>query len=110
LGIGGEQAVFQCSVPDPSTAWLKTKAQLDELAMKAREMFESASIRYPKSERWHIFYAGPAPGAVVVGQQLNPTMIPVVQLYEFQRPSHIPSILIKPSDSALTRWASRVSA
>jgi hypothetical protein len=104
--IGGEQAVYQCSVPDPSTAWLKSKTQLDELARKAREMFELASIRYPQSGRWHIFYAGPAPGAVVVGQQLNPTMIPAVQLYEFQRPNHIPSILIKPSDSALTRWAS----
>jgi hypothetical protein len=106
LTIDGEQAVYQCSVPDPSTAWLKCKAQLDELARKAREMFELASTRYPQSGRWHIFYAGPAPGAVVVGQQLNPTMIPAVQLYEFQRPNHIPSILIKPSDSALTRWAS----
>jgi hypothetical protein len=105
--IGGEQAVYQCSVPDPSTAWLKSKAQLDELARKAREMFELASIRYPQSGQWHIFYAGPAPGAVVVGQQLNPTMIPAVQLYEFQRPNHIPSILIKPSDSALTRWTSK---
>jgi hypothetical protein len=106
LRIGGEQAVYRCSVSDPSTAWLKCKAQLDELARKAREMFELASTRYPQSGRWHIFYAGPAPGAVVVGQQLNPTMIPAVQLYEFQRPNHIPSILIKPSDSALTRWAS----
>ena len=107
LRIGGEQAVYQCSVPDPSTAWLKSKAQLDELARKAREMFEMASIRYPQSCRWHIFYAGPAPGAIVIGQQLNPTMIPAVQLYEFQRPNHIPSILIKPSDSALTRWTSK---
>ena len=107
LRIGVEKAVYKCSVPDPSTAWLKCKAQLDELARKAREMFEVASTRYPKSGRWHIFYAGPAPGAVVVGQQLNPTMIPpAVQLYEFRRPNHIPSILIEPSDSALTRWES----
>jgi SMODS-associated and fused to various effectors sensor domain len=104
--IGGELAAYQCSVPDPSTAWLKSKTQLDELARKAREMFEQASIKYHQSGRWHIFYAGPAPGAVVVGQQLNPTMIPAVQLYEFQRPDHIPSILIRPSDSALTRWTS----
>jgi len=106
--IGGEQAVYQCSVPDPSTAWLKCKEQLDELARKAREMFEQASIKYQQSSRWHIFYAGPAPGAVVVGQQLNPTMIPAVQLYEFQHPNHFPSILIRPSDSALTRWTSNV--
>ena len=67
-------------------------------------MFEAAAICYPGSQRWHILYAGPAPGGVVVGQQLNPTMIPKVQLYEFQRPRHIPSITITPHDSSLTRW------
>jgi hypothetical protein len=108
LEVGGDQAVFQCSVPDPSSSWLRSKSQLDELARKAREMFEQASIKYPRSGRWHIIYAGPAPGAVVVGQQLNPTMVPAVQLYEFQHPNHIPSILIKPNDSALTRWTSKV--
>lgn len=103
-----EQAIFQCSVPNPSTAWLQSKLQLDELARKSRETFERASTKYSKSERWHIFYAGPAPGAVVVGQQLNPTMVPTIQLYEFQRPNHIPSILIGPEDSALTRWISNI--
>jgi hypothetical protein len=106
--IGGEQAAYECSVPDPSTSWLKSKTQLDELARKAREMFELASIRFPKSLRWHILYAGPAPGAVVIGQQLNPTMIPAIQLYEFQRPNHIPSMTISAHDSSLTRWASRI--
>jgi hypothetical protein len=101
---GKDRAVYRCSVPDLSTGWLKSKAQLDELARKAREMFEAAAVRYPTSARWHIFYAGPAPGGVVVGQQLNPTMIPEVQLYEFQRPRHIPSITITPHDSSLTRW------
>ena len=76
--------MYQCSVPDLSTGWLKSKTQLDELARKAREAFEAAAIRYPNSPRWHILYAGPAPGGVVVGQQLNPTMIPMVQLYQFQ--------------------------
>jgi len=104
---GGDLAVYKCSVPDLSTGWLKSKAQLDELARKAREMFEAASICYPRSPRWHILYAGPAPGGVVVGQQLNPTMIPKVQLYEFQRPRHIPSITITPHDSSLTRWTAR---
>jgi hypothetical protein len=102
---GNDHAVYRCSVPDLSTGWLKSKAQLDELARKAREMFEAAAIRYPTSARWHIFYAGPAPGGVVVGQQLNPTMIPTVQLYEFQRPHHIPSLTITPLDSSLSSWA-----
>jgi hypothetical protein len=105
--IGGDQAVYRCSVPDLSTGWLKSKTQLDELARKAREMFEGAAIYYPRSPRWHILYAGPAPGGIAVGQQLNPTMIPTVQLYEFQRPRHIPSITITPHDSSLTRWTAR---
>lgn len=109
MSIGGEQSVYELSIPEPSTTWLKSKAQLDELARKVREMFEVASIRYPRSRRWHILYAGPAPGAVVVGQQLNPTMIPLVQCYEFQRPRHLPSISIKPRDSALTRWTDGIA-
>jgi hypothetical protein len=105
--LGGKHATYECSVPNPSTGWLQSKTQLDELARKSREMFESASIKYPQSGRWHVLYAGPAPGAIVVGQQLNPTMIPLVQLYEFQRPNHIASILIDAGDSPLTRWTKR---
>jgi hypothetical protein len=73
----------------------------------AMHTFEAAAIRYPNSPRWHILYAGPAPGGVVVGHQLNPTMIPTVQLYEFQRPRHIPNITITPYDCSLTRWTLR---
>lgn len=102
--IGGDQAVFRCLISNPSTSWLRSKSQLDELARKSREVFESAASLYPRSQRWHIIYAGPAPGGIVVGQQLNPTMIPVVQLYEFQRPKHISSITITPKDSSLSRW------
>ena len=47
-GTGGDRAVYRCSVPDLSTGWLKSKTQLDELARKAREMFEAAAIRYPR--------------------------------------------------------------
>jgi hypothetical protein len=102
--IGGEQSVYALTVSNPSISWLKGKYQLDELARKTREMFELASGRYPRSRKWHIFYAGPAPGAIVVGQQLNPTMIPSVQCYEFQNPDHIASILISKQDSILNDW------
>jgi hypothetical protein len=44
-----DSAVYRCSVPDMSTGWLKSKAQLDELARKAREMFEAAAVRFPNS-------------------------------------------------------------
>jgi hypothetical protein len=104
--VGGQQAVYECSVANPSSAWLQSKTQLDELARKSREMFEEASIKYRQSGRWHVLYAGPAPGAVVVGQQLNPTMVPPTQFYEFQRPNHLPSILTSADDSAFTRWTS----
>ena len=107
--IVGEQAVYSCSVPAQSTAWLKSKAQLDELARKAREMFELAANKYPKSSGWNVFYAGPAPGAVVVGQQLNPTLIPTVQCYEFQHSKHIPSVRISPRNSILNSWIQTAS-
>ena len=102
--LNGGCAVYECIVPDPSTSWLKSKSQLDELARKAREMFETASASFPRSTQWHILYAGPAPGAVVIGQQLNPTMVPLVQLYEFQFPAHVASITIGREDSPLARW------
>jgi hypothetical protein len=101
--MNGGCAVYECIVPDHSTSWLKSKTQLDELARKAREMFETASASFPRSTRWHILYAGPAPGAVVIGQQLNPTMVPLVQLYEFQFPIHVASLTITPEDSPLVR-------
>lgn len=65
-----------------------------DLACMAREVFEDAMAICPGADRWHVFYAGPAPGAVAVGQQLNPTTTPPVQFYEFRHPNHIPSVLI----------------
>jgi hypothetical protein len=72
-------------VESPSTGWLVSPCQLATLAQRARSLFEAALQAYPRSQAWHIFYAGPAPGAVVVGQQLNPTMSPPVHLYEYVR-------------------------
>jgi hypothetical protein len=71
-------------VPEPGTAWLQHRAQLKELSMIARRSFEAAVRRFPAATRWHLFYAGPAPAAVAIGQQINPTMCPPVQLYEFR--------------------------
>jgi len=45
----------------------------------------------PEAVEWHIFYAGPAPLAVSIGQQLNPTMYPPIQLYEYRhKETHSP--------------------
>jgi hypothetical protein len=53
------------------------------VAVEARQAFERAVQLFPGATRWHIFYAGPAPVAVAIGQQLNPTMCPRIQLYEY---------------------------
>lgn len=94
----GFAGVVRLGVPAPSTGWLQTDSQLTGLGVLARESFERLATEFPAASRWHIFYAGPAPGAVVVGQQLNPTMTPPVQLYEFQRgavPEHSPSVVLQ---------------
>ena len=87
--------IVSVSVPTPRTSWLQSPRQLVDLARTAREIFEDVMGNSPGAGRWHVFYAGPAPGAVAVGQQLNPTMTPPIQLYEFRHPGHIPSVLIE---------------
>lgn len=92
--------VVHVRVEHPSVQWLKEPAQLEWLTETAAEVFEQVGGAFPKAERWHIFYAGPAPGAVIVGQQLNPTMSPQTQLYEFARasqPRYLPSIVLAPA-------------
>jgi len=87
--------VLSINLADPRTSWLTSPRQLIELARLAREAFEDVLAGKPGIARWHLFYAGPAPGAVAVGQQLNPTMTPPVQLYEYRYPEHLPSLLIQ---------------
>ena len=89
--------VIDIKIPSPNTGWLRSQEQLKDLAGKARRLFEQCLSFYPKASKWHIFYAGPAPGAVAVGQQLNPTMCPPVQFYEFRkgrRPAYQPSLIV----------------
>jgi hypothetical protein len=79
----GAIGVVHVLARDPSTAWLCASAQLDELGSLSSGLFESLMRKFPNASGWHILYAGPAPGAVKIGQQLNPTMTPLVHLYEF---------------------------
>lgn len=71
-------------VPTPTTGWLQHPDQLTWAALEARRAFERAVQLAPHAEVWHLFYAGPAPLAVAVGQQINPTMYPAIQLYEYR--------------------------
>jgi hypothetical protein len=82
-------------VPQPSTGWLQHPNQLTWAALEARRAFERAMQLVPGAAEWHLFYAGPAPLAIAIGQQLNPTMYPAIQLYEYrhkQSPRYKPSI------------------
>jgi SMODS-associated and fused to various effectors sensor domain/HNH endonuclease len=72
-------------VPHPSIAWLQHPDQIKWSALEARRAFERAVQLFPNARIWHVFYAGPAPIAVALGQQINPTMCPRVQLYEYDR-------------------------
>jgi hypothetical protein len=85
-------------VPQPSTAWLQHPDQLTWAALEARRAFERAVHLAPDAAEWHLFYAGPAPLAVAIGQQLNPTMYPTIQLYEYRHkesPRYKPSIRLR---------------
>jgi hypothetical protein len=73
------------TIATPSVHWLVSPDQLESLGNVAGDVFASLLARLPNASRWHIFFAGPAPGAVKVGQQINPTMAPPIQLYEFNR-------------------------
>ena len=77
-------------VPTPSTSWLQHPDQVKWAASEARQAFEQAVHLFPQAECWHLFFAGPAPVAVAVGQQLNPTMCPRAQLYEYRHRENPP--------------------
>jgi len=87
ISILPDAMVIDISVHAPSTGWLRSPAQLDRLGIVTRDVFESLIERCPNVTQWHVFFAGPAPAAVRVGQQMNPTMTPPVCLYEFNRTS-----------------------
>lgn len=82
-------------IPTATVSWLKHPDQISRAVVKIREAMEHAKSRVPHAKRWHVAYAGPAPLAVALGQTINPTMFPAVQLYEFRshsNPRYQPSI------------------
>lgn len=84
-------------VPQPTTGWLQHPDQLSWAAQEARVAFERSMQLLPNAKKWHLFYAGPAPLAIAIGQQINPTMYPAIQLYEYRHkeaPRYKPSILL----------------
>jgi hypothetical protein len=89
--------IIHVSISRPSTEWLQSESQLKELENVIRELFENCVNLFPNCRKWHLFCAVPAPVAVLIGQQLNPTMTPLVQLYEFMqsaKPAYQPSLTL----------------
>lgn len=70
---------------NPTRGWLSSPDQLVALRQRFREVIDLVIARVPNCTRIHLFYAGPAPGAVAIGQSINPRMTPPIQLYEYDR-------------------------
>jgi hypothetical protein len=73
------------SAQRPDVTWLKTPIQLSTLGARFREVLATVRRIVPGCTTLHLFYAGPAGGAVVLGQQINPRMDPPVVLYQYSR-------------------------
>jgi hypothetical protein len=66
-----------------SVRWLRAPAQLAELARIYAEALDS--VRGRQCKRIHLYYAGPAAGAIVLGRAYNPRMNPELRVYEYRR-------------------------
>lgn len=73
------------STAAPDVRWLRAPEQLEVLEARFRDVLAVIRRHVPESPRIHLFYAGPAPGAVALGRVINPTMNPPVSLYEYRR-------------------------
>ncbi len=72
---------LEIAVPDPSVRWLRHPDQLDQLSVLYAQAL--AAVRARKCRRLHLYYAGPAAGAVAFGRAFNPVMNPPLQLYQY---------------------------
>jgi len=72
-------------VRTPSTTWLVAPSQVEAVRRGFRDVLGQIRGLVPQCERLHLFYAGPPPGAIVVGQEINPRMNPQIVLYEYAR-------------------------
>jgi len=73
------------SVDDPDRLWLRQESQIEELRRVYRATWKQVSRKFPDARRIHVFYAGPAPAAIALGQSHNPRMHPSLLLYEYDR-------------------------
>jgi len=72
-------------VSTPATTWLIAPSQVEAVRRAFRDVLGQLRSLIPQCERLHLFYAGPPPGAIVIGQEMNPRMNPRIVLYEYAR-------------------------
>jgi hypothetical protein len=73
---------IEISTAEPSVRWLRERRQLKELARVYERAL--AAIRERRCRRIHLYYAGPAAGAVELGRAYNPRMNPAMEIYEYR--------------------------
>jgi hypothetical protein len=84
--LSGASAIeIDISVSEPSVHWLRNTDQLSAVTKAFREVLASLRKHVRNLERIHLLYAGPTPGAIVLGTCINPRMNPPVVLYEYDR-------------------------
>lgn len=76
--------LYSLSVKNPSVNWLQTQNKLNEVCREYRKLFEQISGIYKKSEI-NLFYAGPIPVAIFIGQIYNPRIYPPLIIYNWQK-------------------------
>jgi len=72
---------LEIAVADPSVRWLRHPDQLTQLSRLYADAL--AAVRERKCRRLHLYYAGPAAGAVAFGRAFNPLMNPPLELYQY---------------------------
>jgi len=83
-----QMVAVDLTVPHPNVMWLLRPEQLLELSSRFREVLHAVEKYIPEVQRIHLFYAGPTPGAIALGQAINPRMAPPTLLYQYQRPRY----------------------
>lgn len=82
---------------NPKEDWLNSEDQVINAGKLFRDVLANVRHFLPNLNKIHLFYAGPTSIAIAMGKQINPTINPPIQLYEFNtnmEPNYSRSIAI----------------
>jgi len=91
---GRGEVEVEVAVARPSVRWLRWEAQLTELG-GAYERGLAAMRERGGIRRVHIYYAGPAAGAVCLGRAYNPRMNAEAVVYDYDRGVYRAGVVLK---------------